>query len=329
MLRHLYTMSFKSEFFRIILKLIAMFFMILICDLCLSSLFQSAFRNVGTGELSFQHVKKKKYDILIFGASKSTTNYDPKVISKETNLSCYSLGSTGSTFLAQYPQILSILEEYSPKLIVFELTGTDLNEGLLSYKQGRVVDRMLIHSDRKSINDLLKQVDKWHWLKSKLKTYKYTSVIADRIVELFRNKSSKFDPKLGFNPKERDPNFRFDKIDALPQAEETDPHTYKHSPIIEKAFTDMLLELRKREVHAIFLHSPNFRNMGYSIDPKITQMIEKNGMAYYDMALELSEFDYNNYEYYSDMLHMSSEGASVYSRQVGLFIKNLLADKTH
>ncbi len=317
-------MNFKSETSKLIIKIALFAIIFMICDLCLSSLLKNSFKKVGTGELGFQHVIREQYDIVIFGASKSTTNFDPRIISNETEASCYSLGSTGSTFLAQYPQVISILDSYTPKLFIFELVGSDLSASLLSYKEGRVVDRMLIHSDKKNIDNILKQVDEWHFIKSKVRTYKYSSVIADRIVELFRNRSNSFDPKLGFNPKKRNPNFKFENIREDKKDLERD--FSNRSPIIENAFNEMLTAIKNKNAHAIFVHSPNYKNVGGIVDPQVIKLIEKHGMSFYDMAIELDKFDYNNYDYYADVLHLSEKGATAYSQQIGFYIKQIFEE---
>lgn len=320
-------MSFNKQLFRILLKIVLFAAFVLVTDLLLSTIIQYSLRDVGTGELSYQHVTKEKYEILIFGASKSTTNFNPNVISEVTGISCYSMGSTGSTFLAQYPQVVEILETYTPRLIIFELIGVDLNESLLSYKEGRVVDRMLLHSGRKEISDILVKVDKWHRIKSILKTYKFTSVVADRIVELFRNSNSRFDPKLGFNPKERNPNFHFEQPKSDPEPGGSSVSEYVRSPIIESAFMNMLVELRERGINAIFVHSPNYRNTDGDVDPLIIQLVKQHGFRFFDMADQLEGFDYDKYDYYADHQHLSKLGAEEYSRQVGAFISTLIQNK--
>lgn len=316
-------MSSKQEQVKIVYKTALFVICILLVDAILSNIICYSLRNVGTGELGFQHVIRKKYDIVIFGASKSTTNYNPKIITDVTGLSCYSLGSTGSTFLAQYPQIIRILNAYHPRLVIFEIMGDDLSESLLSYKEGRVVDRMLIHSDLSEINDLLCRIDKWHKIKSIIRTYMYTSVIGDRIVELLRNSNTIYDPNLGFNPKERNPNFIFKGAVKDPANNPGIKPEYKRSQIIEQAFENILIELQMNKVNAVFVHSPNYKNYSSRVDPKVLEMIQDNGYKFIDMAQELSGFDYSEFGNFSDDLHLSPQGADIYSRRFGLFIHSL------
>lgn len=320
--RPLSIMSFKSDLGKIIVKLVILILCILAMDLVIYTLIGQSLKNIGTGELGFQHVIKSKYDIVIFGASKSTTNYDPSIIKDVTGMSCYSLGSTGSTFLAQYPQLVRILDAYTPHIVVFELIGDDLDEGLLSYKAGRVVDRMLLHIDNKDVYDLITQIDKWHGVKSVIRSYRYTSVIGDRIVELFRSRDHTYDPRLGYNPKERNPNFVFKIEDDMHARNDEIAIKRNNSPIIERAFERMLSELQRNSIHAVFVHSPNYMNRGSRIDPTVIRMIHEKGMEFYDMADNVV-FDYNECDYYSDELHLSPQGANEYSRVFAMFLLSL------
>jgi len=169
---------------------------------------------------------------------------------------------------------------------------------------------------------MITQIDKWHGVKSVIRSYRYTSVIGDRIVELFRSRDHTYDPRLGYNPKERNPNFVFKIEDDMHARNYEIAIKRNNSPIIERAFERMLSELKRNSIHAVFVHSPNYMNRGSRIDPTVIRMIHEKGMEFYDMADSVG-FDYNEYDYYSDELHLSPQGASEYSRVFAMFLLSI------
>ena len=319
-------MSSKYHLVKILLKCFLLIATTLIVDFSLSIAINRSLRSVGIGELGFQHVKKMQYDIVIFGASKSITNYDPATINEITGLSCYNLGSTGGTILVQHPQVLRILESYAPRLIVFELIGDDLGEWLLSYKEGRVVDRMLPHSDLPQVNAALSSIDRWHRFKAVLKTYKYKDVVVEVLVRLLQSGNLNYNTNLGFAPKGNNRGREFKDISAEFDKRFDFGIDYKRSPVIEGVFDDLLTELVQNNVDAIFVHSPNYENSWNTIDPRIREMIEDKGFRYYNMGENLPAFDFSNADNYFDMLHMATIGAKQYSIMFSNFLLSLQLD---
>ena len=61
----------------------------------------------------------------------------------------------------------------------------------------------------------------------------------------------------------------------------------------------------------------------HDLDPKVLAMIKEHGMIYYDMIHELPGFDCNNYDFYADDLHLSPQGAAVYSKDFAQFLTKI------
>ena len=96
-------MLWKTELGRVLFKL-SLFIIVLLCiDLVLSGVMKFAENSYFNGENKYRAAIEEKSDVIILGASKAATDYIPSLISKNTGYSVYNLGTTGGTFLVQYP----------------------------------------------------------------------------------------------------------------------------------------------------------------------------------------------------------------------------------
>lgn len=72
--------------------------------------------------------KESKDDVLVFGSSRAKHHYVPDVIEDSLHLTCYNTGEDGNGIILCYGFLKMITERYSPKLIIYDVSGFDMFE---------------------------------------------------------------------------------------------------------------------------------------------------------------------------------------------------------
>lgn len=72
--------------------------------------------------------KESTEDVLVFGSSRAKHHYVPDVIEDSLGMTCYNTGEDGNGIILCYGFLKMITERYSPKLIIYDVTGFDMFE---------------------------------------------------------------------------------------------------------------------------------------------------------------------------------------------------------
>lgn len=72
--------------------------------------------------------KESTEDVLVFGSSRAKHHYVPDVIEDSLHLTCYNTGEDGNGIIMCYGFLKMITERYTPKLIIYDVTGFDMYE---------------------------------------------------------------------------------------------------------------------------------------------------------------------------------------------------------
>ncbi len=72
--------------------------------------------------------KESNEDVLIFGSSRAKHHYVPDVIEDSLHMTCYNTGEDGNGIIMCYGFLKMITERYTPKLIIYDVTGYDIYE---------------------------------------------------------------------------------------------------------------------------------------------------------------------------------------------------------
>lgn len=72
--------------------------------------------------------KESNEDVLIFGSSRAKHHYVPDIIEDSLDMSCYNTGEDGNGIILCYGFLKMITQRYSPKMIIYDVTGFDMYE---------------------------------------------------------------------------------------------------------------------------------------------------------------------------------------------------------
>lgn len=72
--------------------------------------------------------KESNEDVLIFGSSRAKHHYVPDIIEDSLGMTCYNTGEDGNGIILCYGFLKMITQRYSPKIIIYDVTGFDMYE---------------------------------------------------------------------------------------------------------------------------------------------------------------------------------------------------------
>ena len=152
--------------------------------------------NEGDTGRTYYSLYKVNEPVLIIGSSRANHHYVPQIISDSLGLPVRNIGRDGCFFSYNCCVINSILDRYSPELIIWENGGSYLNEGgrdPLENLYPYYLSNEHIHTCINSYTDGLDRIPLYSNL------YRYNSVI-HRIVMRYLNKAGEEDGLKGYMP---------------------------------------------------------------------------------------------------------------------------------
>ncbi len=72
--------------------------------------------------------KESTEDVLVFGSSRAKHHYVPDIIEDSLKMTCYNTGEDGNGIIMCYGFLKMITERYTPKLIIYDVSGFDIFE---------------------------------------------------------------------------------------------------------------------------------------------------------------------------------------------------------
>jgi hypothetical protein len=250
-------------------------------------------------------IEKTKADVLVFGSSKANHQYCPDVFVKGLNLSFYNVGRDGSSIFYHYAILKSVLQRYSPKVIILDITrefekkqsSYDRLNILFPYYESHLSIRPII--DLKSPSERFKLISK---------IYPYNSLIFSILSgNSDFNKTKNLDID-GYVP--------LSNIWSEPIQHYSVPFSEKLDSTKIKIYESFIQDCLNSRVKLYIVASPNF----YTID-----YVDKTNLIGKEIALKykIKFIDHskdslflNNGRYFADNMHLNNSGAIVFSNMI-------------
>jgi len=314
---------YAKPLFMILIKSIVFMLMFMIVDRSTYALLKKASKYAVSGDYVINAVIKTRPDIIILGASRAQNHYVSSLIFEDTGLSTYNLGYGGSSVLLQYAQLLTILQSYNPKLIIYEIMGDDFSEW---FSMPHSVAPLMVYNDIVEISEILAKLDKYHIYKSYIKSYQFNGNIYLLASGVLHRQSLSMD--CGYVPiyESNLPQL----LKMKPKAKEE--VAFSSSQVIKKAFNDMLILASNNQANMLFLRSPYYKDIrspiNSQIDPAVKDLISQYQYPLYDINEHYS-CEFNDPKLFKDFGHMTDLGARMYTKKIMPLIIHHLKSSTH
>ncbi|MFC7523365.1 hypothetical protein ACFQRK_05390 [Parapedobacter sp. GCM10030251] len=263
------------------------------------------------------------HDVLVFGSSRAIRHYSPAILSEKLKKSVYNVGMDGQMipYYAALQEV--ILNRYTPKMIILDVTPWELNAGEAKYHK---LSALLPYVDEHP--ELLKYVSYSSDLEPvKLYSHIYpynSSLFIGLYNFLLKNKLP--DYANGYLPLERsmgEKGFKIQKANAVHEAaaEEKQKDIYD-----EKAIALLRQFLRKAEeknIKTLVVVSPVIFSNSFNSTKlqKLRDIVaDYPAVKFYDYSQDTNYTD--KFQLYADIFHLNKKGAERYSSELAHDIVN-------
>ena len=238
-------------------------------------------------------------DIIMMGSSRMRHHYVPQVFEDSLGMRCYNTGIDGNGIILSYGFLEMILERYTPRLILYDVSSFDMYED----DNTKYLGTLKAYYDRSGIPDIFQDVDPAERLKMKSRLYRYNSNLLGLAGD-YVHPLQQFEK--GYWPLQNVMDYEPEK----PQTED-----YQVDSLKLRYLKKFITLARSHGATLVFTASPTYwgEQMGSYYAP-VETIFEAEGIPFinyiYDPEICGSK------EYWSDATHLNDVGADLYSRQL-------------
>ncbi len=245
-------------------------------------------------------------DILFFGSSRAIHHYDPNIFEDSLGLTAYNCGFDGNGIICAYGFFRMIEERYHPKFLIYDIaSGFDLKSG----DNNKYLGRLKTFYDRDCVDSIFWKVDDLERYKMTSKMYRYNSIIPRLVTDNLHPLKTY---NKGYLPLDKE-------MKQDPKPEESDEHVEYDS--LKLYYLERLINDCRGKTQLVFAESPKYENTNDDVLRPIKSLCDKYGIPFIS---HFTDTAFNNHrEYFSDRTHLNRLGATKYSEEVAVEVKNL------
>lgn len=255
-------------------------------------------------------------DVLIFGSSRANHHYVPEVFEDSLKLSFYNTGRDGNGLFYQLAVLKSVLNRYTPKIIIYDYTGAFKKDD--SYdKISSLLPYYRTHANMRDIIELKSPYEK---IKLISEIYPFNSqILTIAIGNLELNKSRKADNKGYIALHSSWEN----KIKDVPIS-----INYNIDTVKLNSFRHFLYLAKKSGADVYVIYSPIFEKFSQSQEIEICSALCINEkVAFWDFSQDTTFLNYPSL--FNDPNHLNHKGAVMFSKRIIDSLKYSYAQKIY
>lgn len=244
-------------------------------------------------------------DIVMFGASRMSHHYDPKIFEKSFGYSCYNAGEDGYGILFSYGMLNLLLKHHTPKMIVYDICDFDFKP----FDPIQQMELLKPYYKEIEIETIFSDVIPSESYKMKSAMYRYNSMFFRLAAGYFGYGSKR---ESGYIPMEGciDYDVKSSSDSIAPKVD-----------IVKLEYVRKLIRLCKEmHIDLTMCISPNYMaKHSYAFD-RVKKVCEEEGIIVFDHFAD-STINKNGKLFY-DKDHMNSIGATLYTKKLIQEIKD-------
>ena len=308
---------------KFLVKVVCFLFCIAIFDCIFGVVMGSIIKKIDIGGAGRDNFicNKVKDDVLIFGSSRAELHYNAQMMTDSLGVSCYNCGEINSGIILAYGRLLMILERYTPKSIIYEVTPKfdylDENED-----NHKFLKRLKFHYDRKGIDSIFYSIDPSEKYKMLSSSYQYNSSFFQYLI-VFLSKVSSDTGIKGFRPF----NEEMDTMKVKKGLIYYDSRQGYQYDSLKIEYLHKFLNLTKEEnINVIFVMSPVWYKQDTLVLEPIKNICEERNISLIDFSNN-PKYVHNN-KFFKDGTHLNARGADEFSRDLISALKTLKVFQT-
>lgn len=248
-------------------------------------------------------------DILLFGSSRCNHHYVPKIITDSLGLSSYNCGLEGNGILYQYSRLQMILDRFTPKMIIYDVSN---NFDLKTDDYSKYLGWQRRFYDISGVREVFSDINPMEQYKMYSQLYRYNSdfiqMLSDNVHPI------QADPENGYEAVHR-------KMEYEPKGSNIVPDAIKWDATKKKYFIKFYEQCKKNNIILIVAYSPLYHAQSSKVFAEMTEFCTLHKITLLDHYTD-SDF-VNNKDFFYDTSHMNADGATAYTKKVASELKQM------
>lgn len=243
-------------------------------------------------------VDRTTSDIILFGSSRCDHHYDPRIIEDSLGMTCYNAGRDGNGILLMYPYYQMLSSRYQPKLIIYDLSGFDVEED----DHSKYLEWLRQFYGRPAVDSMVWAINPAEKYKMLCQSYRFNGkglqIISDAIHPIQQDIQG-YKPLYG--SLQYEPNT---KVSSTYGQKQVDP--FKEQYLIR-----LIKDCKRKGTKLIFMVSPSYGQMYRSKYYNALSNLFKRYNVPFIYHQDDKRFVFNR-DYFRDGAHLNHIGAEVY-----------------
>ena len=256
-------------------------------------------------------IDSTKAKMLVFGSSRANHHYVPDIFEDSLNLSFYNTGRDGNFILFNYAVFKSVINRYTPDIVIFDINNNELCKDETSYE--RLSALLPYYRNHKEIHDVVELRSSFEKYKLLSEIYPFNSSLATIILgNLELNKTRKLDNN-GYVSLH---NIIGDTVlyEIHSMAEVLDQNKIN-------AVTEIIELCNIRNIQLVFIQSPLYAIVNNSASIDYFEILDKKNKVVFWNFSKTPEL-LKTPSFFQDQHHLNNDGAIWFSNLLVQKIKN-------
>ena len=251
-------------------------------------------------------------DVLIFGSSRAYRHYDTRIISDTLGLSCFNCGQTGQGFIYNYALLMKVLRHHRPHLIIYDIYPT---ADLLQGDNIRYIKELRPYHKDMDIRDVILKVDASERYKMNSQMYCFNDICNEILLDFFSMIPTE-ESFHGYVPTHKKRMTKPEKIEISSECLQPDS--------LKLFYARKFIELAKT-TNVVLTMSPFLYGGNEQSRYLALKLSEDFKIPFLDYSSTLNFLGNNDYFY--DNIHMNSEGACEFTKEIVSNLKKIIDNK--
>jgi len=301
-----------------IIKISFFILLVIACDFTAGKVLDYVYFHTTSGKYNKLNyvIRKSKEDILVFGNSHAECHYIPSIIKDSLHESCFNAGFRNQDILFTYAIHETILDRFSPKLIIFNIDKEMLyaNKEAYENQKGKLSELLPFCNKEQGIRSVIEDRSIFEKFKLQSGIYPFNSSVVYLIKYLLSHSDNYKD---GYYP-------IFGKLNPASETKK-DLSGAKAVEHLNRELVGKMLEIfdhfHAHNTRIVAVISPTFRKY-WLINDSVASIFSRQGIPLLNYSRD--QRFHNNASYFSDDHHLNNEGAKLFSAIVAHDIKTIL-----
>jgi hypothetical protein len=261
-------------------------------------------------------IRQTNADVIVLGSSHALHHYVPSIISDSLGMSCFNMGSGGQNIYYHYAVISSIMERYTPKIIIMDLIYVDYEVTGSEHNTNKLNILLPYLKDNKAVKEVIRLRGPFERLKLVSRIYPFNSQINEILYSFIKSDRNSYLSMNGYIPLFGEfiqPRITYENRNII----QIDP--------LKVQYIEKVISLCKRHnVRLIMVNSPLLYRYGEvkALSNEVIKGIaDKYGIEFWNYENDTTFLKPENF---FDADHLNDIGAKKYTKAIVTRIKNNL-----